>query len=450
MMASTTTIKTISININSLISHEKRLSLTNILKTKRPHICFISETRLHERHKPSFDGYNLIRNDDGRGTAIVIEEKFKLNKVSFHSDVLSACLGSLICRNRSGSQKRILLGSIYIPSCAGQNLSSELDRLLSIANTFDAILLGGDFNARHPNWGDTASNFNGNCISNWFYNGPFLNIDLISPHSPTFPRSSSILDFFMVSCSLNTNNSICNTFASPSDHYGIEITLNTFTVFPILTSPTCFTSFKNTNWDAFRLELHNSLSRIRMPTGEILPNAAIDDLIREVNGKIVNCVENHSITVTAKNLKYKNISMLTRSLLKIRSIWLRKLKRIFHRHLNRVNAEYQELSAQIQCLNKIIKERVKMDLDSEFRARLKKTKPCPQAFKEIDKITGRKYFGTDTSKDILTLDGEELADVESKLNAFKQVYSYLYSEKTPNFDMTLTNSVLSTVNEFGK
>lgn len=67
-------LKIISININSLISNAKRLALLDTLKNKKPQICFLSETRLNARHKPSFEGFNIIRNDSGRGTAILLDK----------------------------------------------------------------------------------------------------------------------------------------------------------------------------------------------------------------------------------------------------------------------------------------------------------------------------------------------------------------------------------------
>lgn len=150
MMDSNLKLKIISVNINSIVSNERRLALASLLKNHKPQICFLSETVLSKRHKPSFEGYNIIRNDDGRGTAVVTDEKLKFNKFLFHSDIFSACLGVLICRNNFGTTKRILVGSIYIPSNSGQGLHAELDRLNTIVGTFDAAILGGDFNARHP------------------------------------------------------------------------------------------------------------------------------------------------------------------------------------------------------------------------------------------------------------------------------------------------------------
>lgn len=99
----------------------------------------------------------------------------------------SVCLASITFKNPQGTHLRLLLGSICIPTNADRNLPRELDRLYAVANTFDAIILGGDFNTRHQHWGDRVHNGNGLKFYDWFFNGPFLNLDLIPPNSPTFP-----------------------------------------------------------------------------------------------------------------------------------------------------------------------------------------------------------------------------------------------------------------------
>lgn len=442
-----------SINFNSIISPERRLAFFNILKNHKPHICFLSETRLSARHKPTFDGFNIIRNDSGRGTAIILKQSYKFNIVPFQSDIFSVCLATITSRNPTGLTSKILIGSIYIPSNAGQRLSAELDRFHALINTFDAALIGGDFNARHSSWGDNVHNRNGNLIYNWFYNGPFLNLDLIAPNSPTFPRSSSVLDFFIISSSLNSasnvaNSSTCSTFSTPSDHFGILLKLNIINFFPLMQPPVTYTSFENTDWEAFRTGLHNGLSLLNVPTERNISNLEIDTLISEINERISSCVETNSCVRDAKNSKYNHISDFTKKLFRLRNIWLTQLKRLYHRHLNRINDEYRQLHSRIQCLSKIIRERVKIDTNNAFRSRLKKIKPSPQAFKEIDRITGRKFFGTDISKGVLIHNGQELVDIYDKLNACRGFYSLLYSETEPVLNYNDETEISSTVNQF--
>jgi len=47
---STNNLKFLSINVNSLISNFKRLSLLEIIEKKKPDIITLSETKLNQRH----------------------------------------------------------------------------------------------------------------------------------------------------------------------------------------------------------------------------------------------------------------------------------------------------------------------------------------------------------------------------------------------------------------
>ena len=61
-------------------------------------------------------------------------------------------------------------------------------------------MIGGDWNARNGDWGDSVNNPKGNKISSWLNNNN-LNSELtiVAPPSPTFPRSGAFMDFFMIS-----------------------------------------------------------------------------------------------------------------------------------------------------------------------------------------------------------------------------------------------------------
>lgn len=79
--------KIISINVNSLISYNKKLSLMHFLETNRPDIICMSETKLKSTDHMVVDSYNLIRRDrkidiDGGGVAIGIKKQFHFNIVN--------------------------------------------------------------------------------------------------------------------------------------------------------------------------------------------------------------------------------------------------------------------------------------------------------------------------------------------------------------------------------
>jgi len=64
---STNKLKVLSINVNSLISNFKRLSLLETIERKNPDIITLSETKLNQRHTLFFKNYNCIHNDRPNG-----------------------------------------------------------------------------------------------------------------------------------------------------------------------------------------------------------------------------------------------------------------------------------------------------------------------------------------------------------------------------------------------
>ncbi|KAI8122795.1 hypothetical protein CVS40_6396 [Lucilia cuprina] len=83
------------------------------------------------------------------------------------------------------SLRRILVGSIYIPcNISTSRLNDGLDKLLQTAGNFDGFILGGDLNARHPNWGDPLENCNGRVLNNWLLDH-FLDVSRICDAGPS-------------------------------------------------------------------------------------------------------------------------------------------------------------------------------------------------------------------------------------------------------------------------
>lgn len=75
-------LKIITINVNSIISNNKRQILNSFLNDHKPDIVLITETKLKPIYKLSFKNYKLIRadrlNKPGGGCAILIKKKLNL------------------------------------------------------------------------------------------------------------------------------------------------------------------------------------------------------------------------------------------------------------------------------------------------------------------------------------------------------------------------------------
>src|ERR1700744_1941767 len=79
-------LKFLTLNVNSLVSHSKRVQLSSLLKKHEPDIVLLSETKLNAKHKPRFENYIFIRNDrltnKGGGTGILIRSDIKYESVN--------------------------------------------------------------------------------------------------------------------------------------------------------------------------------------------------------------------------------------------------------------------------------------------------------------------------------------------------------------------------------
>ena len=68
-------IKIIEINVNSIITNERRFNLLKFIEKNDPDEVFLNETKLNKKHKISFQNYQIIRRDrpdaiQGGGSAI--------------------------------------------------------------------------------------------------------------------------------------------------------------------------------------------------------------------------------------------------------------------------------------------------------------------------------------------------------------------------------------------
>ena len=56
-------LKIISINVNFIITNERRYNLVKFLEKHKPDIAFLNETKLNKSHKITFQEYEIIRSD---------------------------------------------------------------------------------------------------------------------------------------------------------------------------------------------------------------------------------------------------------------------------------------------------------------------------------------------------------------------------------------------------
>lgn len=423
----------ITANVNSF-SKDKQIEIDLLLKDISPTALFLQETCLKATNiqsKRKFNNkYDLIFNNKGRGTGILIQNSIRYTYKFFYNLVLSATI-AIIPIYKNQSNKNLALVSIYVHCNSGSLLPAAMDELFESINQFDYIILGGDLNSRHPLWGDPVSNNNGIHLSRWYLDNRFLDFDLVAPLGPTRPSSGSHIDFFVISSNLRARNNIqCLTLDLISDHFSVllNLTLEQFLVFPEL--PRTYISYKNVNWTNFINSLNFNLNALNIPTSRNLLESEIDNFIVGLTNAISNCIEIHCKKTTPRQ-DWLRVSDSTIKLFKTRKVWKTRLKRIYHHFGDRCNQLYMSLSTQIRCLSKIIKDKVRLELNEQFRNKLSSLKPSTNVFKIIDQITNRKSKNSSVLQQ-LNHNNTTLVSPQEKVRAFAEYYSNLYALKTPN------------------
>ena len=158
---------------------------------------------------------------------------------------------------------KLIISNIYIPpaSSCSNGYQSSIEHLLT---TKDSLILG-DFNAHHPSWysglTDTrgrkmADTINGSDhgILNW--DSPTRVPPNAEPSSPDLSLSSASL---ITSCSWQTLSTLS------SDHLPILLRLQMKTT-PKPGLRQTYVSLKKANWDIYRLEVEDALSKRSLPT----------------------------------------------------------------------------------------------------------------------------------------------------------------------------------------
>jgi len=225
----------ISINANSIVSHERRADLQNFAKHHKPDLLLINETKLNSRHNVQINGYKIVRTDRqnairGGGTAILIKNGLYYETVQISSIQNFQCIETTIISLNLRNNKKVYIISAYAAAGSNSTFYQEIQQLfvnLNLQDTDAYYIIAGDLNSKHPNWGDTSANTRGNCLS------AFINeyqidyrIEMYGPASPSYVPGNSFLDLCLADARLVINTREPNKLELldyDSDHKAIKI-----------------------------------------------------------------------------------------------------------------------------------------------------------------------------------------------------------------------------------
>lgn len=419
----------LTFNVRSLIDRSRQIELANNLNYNDIDVAFIQECHLRRHVKVNIPGYSFIYDYSPIGVAVLIKNTIQYKRVLMDNVRFSYTLISIEMRTNDVS-KKYLVGSIYLPcNMASTDLLEGLNKLLRSTEDYDGFIFGGDFNSKNVTWGDNMDNCNGKIFYEWLQDNT-LEVTRICDSTPSYPNGSSFLDHFLITPSLldvDSANFRISTLSSFSDHFPLKLEMGLDPSGLILRNSRFFISYKKTNWVNFRHDMSCEIIKLMPPANRNLSNPEIEDFISKFNLSFADIHNNHSEKIEIKSPKPQR-SALSEKLFKIKHKWQKDLKKLYHHTGNRTGYNYRLLSKQIQLLMVIIKETICKEEAKQFKSRLQKIKPGPNAFQQIFQIVGRKkspFCNKLTINNITTTSSSEIASY------FRDYYSEVFQETIP-------------------
>lgn len=242
-------------NANGLLQHREELQV--FLDLNKVDICLISETHFTKESYLKIRGYcvyfaNHPQNTARGGSAVIIKSNI-LHDVGFKIETEKIQLMSV---NIKTKQYELAVAAIYCPPKHNINNVEYLSMLRKLGEKF---ILGGDFNAKHTQWGSRLiTNKGRELLAAITENGSVAHSTGCPTYWPTDPNKIPDLIDFFITRKISANFMTIDEEADLcSDHSAISLTLSEDIIKkenkPYLVN-------KHTNWEGFQDALSKSIN----------------------------------------------------------------------------------------------------------------------------------------------------------------------------------------------
>lgn len=384
------TISIIELNVNSIISHQRRHNLQAFIVKHKPDIMLLNETKLKDMHVLHFKGYQLIRTNKSSplmvGTAVLIRDKIKHDTLdTLHWNLQSLeCTAVLVTTTR----RPLCVISAYRSAQKPNLLTQDIEFLTDICQQKNwDLVLGGDLNAKHTDWQNASTCTQGRALAKWLLlNSIQRSIILEYPSAPSFRRNnySSVLDLFLISASLNivrsTNQSGLQVLDYDSDHHAVSLIVNLNARLK-RQCPRTVLNFRDVNWSHFKNQLTSTISTVHIPASRNLNPSEIDAKLNEITSCIRRVM---SETIPSITIQKDNIAVLPQDILDLiaqKKCMRRRWERARH------SPDANRLRTEVKLLAKIIDERIKLFRNAQWTNTLSMIKPGPETFKKVKSLS---------------------------------------------------------------
>lgn len=388
-------IKIMQINTNSLISSVRRHNMQTFLKKHKPCAVLISETVLQPKHKIVFDNYQFIRTDKDnsthkRGTGILIKNNIKyspINTITWNLKTLEAT--AIIIE--TVDNKKFFIVSVY-RSAKNRGCLDVKDLEIIIEEqrkvNRSKLIVGGDLNALHEIWLNIRRCPSGIALARWLdTNSALFDIKLLHSAEPTYYKGnySSYLDVFIVSEDVDvvfptaTPNelTICDYL---SDHRAVELIFSTSSV--LSKAPAVQVQvLQKTNWKDFNNIIDAGINNVKLKNNENMTTQEIDIAVQDLTELITTTMD---AVIPKVTINRSSDVIIPDSLLHIIEE-KNRLRRRWQRR--RYNHDEHALKSEIKCLEKIIKDQLRIVHTQHWQKKLSSVKLDRHTFANIRKFT---------------------------------------------------------------
>lgn len=422
-------------NVNSVIRRTRRHYLKLFLDEHKPDILMIAEHCLSSHHRFELDGYIIHRqnrgNDRKRGTAIIVRDN--IHSERFRVDTPNIENTAIRVKRPNGTTISVVcLYSRPTSAFSASNLAS-LDELTREGE----VLVGGDLNAKHPDWGGTVTDTRGRCLHGFLLGCPDL--DIVRTNGPTriTPTTQSYIDLFMASPGLGiTGNSNVVQYGY-SDHEAIEVYMDIDGL--IEKEPTRIFNYRKMNVKRFNSLLHRNLPNCALPVDRNATTEEINDCVESMTRTFKEAMDSSVPKVQLRRGGLPDLPAEIRD--------LTKQRRRLHRTLYRTTdfTRYHPLKAEIRELDRIIDAAIAEYERNFYTNRLSAIDVNNMTFRKVKAAAGVRRINQ--VPDLKDEDSNFVVDDTGKANLLAENFSSFHGRndhlRTGTFSDQLTEEAAS-------
>lgn len=194
--------------------------LIKIVDEFKPSVIAVQETFYGDDFLPTIGGYNGFckqghyRNRFHGGVALYIHSCIPFQEITINSQTQI-----IAARIHINSYRLLTVASIYLPPRNNQEFENLLQCIKDLPRP---MIVMGDFNAHHTNWGNNSSDRRGNLLQDFCLNN---NLNIVNDGSTTH-ISGTAIDLTLVSPEITPDVDFgCLSSVLSSDHYPVKLTV---------------------------------------------------------------------------------------------------------------------------------------------------------------------------------------------------------------------------------